>query len=701
MPCNMINQSVDSLTGLKKMAGAFFPYAEKQLGFDQSVDIIFQSDPDNAQNILGKTAQYDPDGMSITLFTDRRHPKDILRSLSHELVHHTQNCRGDFDSIADMDTSLGYAQKEGPLRDMEEEAYKLGNLIFRDWEDMFKQKVSQLQERKIRKTLRNSLKIMLNEVTTKVGGKAQVQDLKGMKILLVGDSHMKGSIGINLEKMLRARGATVVRAAQGASSSKYWNENVFGGKKYTNKRIINKWHWDSEGDREKLYRHDYDKIIVSFGGNESPPGRGKPGFVGNWKELKKARPGETDQARIKRLIPIYEKFRQERIIPFMKNLQSLGAPIEFFGLPQSKKKEAGKTPNPVGRALINGAYEATARELGINFHNMDTVIDDNPEFKKLGRKFGLTKDGVHYTGKAGNLYAKSMIARGPLDTAVPLHIKDPESLEPILDPETKKEVPYAYVPSHEARHAQWERDQKQSVASGYEGSYTAPTWMGPEKIHAGSYTDPNTEDWRKGPYGGEGRFIVGPGWSPRAPAGSWEEASARDANRHEDEHRTSAQLKQYLEDLKDIEVTTDAYNHPILRPLSAGLFGHKGHPSELMTTSLMPVPEWAATLGIAHGLGSTPLGRAGLGLSGAHVTKNLADRAAATVPATKHDRWGKGAPRARSLSTAMHTPDLETAKAQVRRHEAIEHYGLSDQQVRDLDAGNITLKDIQQERGVE
>ena len=161
MPCNMINQSVDSLTGLKKMAGAFFPYAEKQLGFDQPVSIIFQSDADNAQNMLGKTAQYDPDGMSVTLFTDGRHPKDVLRSLSHELVHHAQNCRGEFDSIGD--TSLGYAQRDGHLRGMEEEAYKLGNLIFRDWEDMFKQKAVQLQEGKLRKTLRKGLGKLLKE----------------------------------------------------------------------------------------------------------------------------------------------------------------------------------------------------------------------------------------------------------------------------------------------------------------------------------------------------------------------------------------------------------------------------------------------------------------------------------------------------------------------------------------------------------
>jgi len=154
------------------MAGAFFPYAEKQLGFDQPVSIIFQSDADNAQNILGKTAQYDPDEMSVTLFTDGRHPKDVLRSLSHELVHHTQNCRGEFDSIGDMDTSPGYAQRDSHLRGMEEEAYKLGNLVFRDWEDMFKQKATQLQERKLKKTLRRGLKKLLKEAAIPLRTKA-------------------------------------------------------------------------------------------------------------------------------------------------------------------------------------------------------------------------------------------------------------------------------------------------------------------------------------------------------------------------------------------------------------------------------------------------------------------------------------------------------------------------------------------------
>jgi hypothetical protein len=61
-----------------------------------------------------------------------------MRSLAHELVHHAQNCRGQFGGgIATVD---GYAQEDGHLREMEREAYETGNLIFRDWEDGIKHK---------------------------------------------------------------------------------------------------------------------------------------------------------------------------------------------------------------------------------------------------------------------------------------------------------------------------------------------------------------------------------------------------------------------------------------------------------------------------------------------------------------------------------------------------------------------------------
>ena len=131
-----VNNTVGNVYHLEQMVDNFFPYSQKQLGFDKGATIVFQSDEDNAGRMLGKTAYYDPENFQVVLYTDGRHPKDILRSLSHELVHHAQNCRGDFTK--DNPTYEGYAQKDPHLREMEREAYEKGNLIFRDFEDLIK-----------------------------------------------------------------------------------------------------------------------------------------------------------------------------------------------------------------------------------------------------------------------------------------------------------------------------------------------------------------------------------------------------------------------------------------------------------------------------------------------------------------------------------------------------------------------------------
>ena len=124
---------------LQPVVRKFLPYAKKRMGFDDAPSIYLRTDPKNSESIFGKTAHYDPNERSIVLYIHKRHPKDVLRSLSHELVHHAQNCRGEFDRES-MVGEQGYAQKDPHLRKMEEEAYRVGNLVFRDFEDMMKEK---------------------------------------------------------------------------------------------------------------------------------------------------------------------------------------------------------------------------------------------------------------------------------------------------------------------------------------------------------------------------------------------------------------------------------------------------------------------------------------------------------------------------------------------------------------------------------
>ena len=121
---------------ISQMVNKFIPFAQERMGFHKPPRLFLRSDSENANNPLGKTAYYDPSQKAVTLYITNRHPKDIMRSLSHELVHHTQNCRGDFNDIGEM--GEGYAQNDEHLREMEREAYETGNMCFRDWEDSIK-----------------------------------------------------------------------------------------------------------------------------------------------------------------------------------------------------------------------------------------------------------------------------------------------------------------------------------------------------------------------------------------------------------------------------------------------------------------------------------------------------------------------------------------------------------------------------------
>jgi len=124
---------------LKTLIKQFIPFAQEKMGFDHPPKLFLRQDSQNAADPLGKTGFYDPEAESITLYVTNRHPKDILRSLSHELMHHTQKCRGDFENTDELGEQ-GYAQNNNHLRFMEIEAYQ-ASIVFRDWEDSIKETI--------------------------------------------------------------------------------------------------------------------------------------------------------------------------------------------------------------------------------------------------------------------------------------------------------------------------------------------------------------------------------------------------------------------------------------------------------------------------------------------------------------------------------------------------------------------------------
>ena len=121
---------------IQPLINKFLPFAQERMGFHKPPRIFLKDDGENAKNPLGRTAYYDPEQKSVTIYITDRHPKDIMRSLSHELVHHTQNCSGELSKGGEM--GEGYAQKDEHLREMERQAYETGNLCFRNWEDGIK-----------------------------------------------------------------------------------------------------------------------------------------------------------------------------------------------------------------------------------------------------------------------------------------------------------------------------------------------------------------------------------------------------------------------------------------------------------------------------------------------------------------------------------------------------------------------------------
>jgi PAS domain-containing protein len=94
-----------------------------------SVEFV-NGDSENARDFFGKTAYYEPNTQTIVLYTEGRHPKDIVRSYAHEMIHHIQNLEGRLDNITTTNT-----QEDDYLNDIEAEANLKGTMTFRNWTD--------------------------------------------------------------------------------------------------------------------------------------------------------------------------------------------------------------------------------------------------------------------------------------------------------------------------------------------------------------------------------------------------------------------------------------------------------------------------------------------------------------------------------------------------------------------------------------
>jgi hypothetical protein len=136
MKCSIKNNANYDLGDLESHIHGMYDHFHQKYAFEKPPSIFFDSDPSNESNVLGKTAYYDPQSFEVHVFVDGRHPKDLLRSIAHELIHHRQNLEGRLDVGGY--NGPGYYLENDKMRDIEQEAMLDGNATLREYEDGLK-----------------------------------------------------------------------------------------------------------------------------------------------------------------------------------------------------------------------------------------------------------------------------------------------------------------------------------------------------------------------------------------------------------------------------------------------------------------------------------------------------------------------------------------------------------------------------------
>lgn len=114
--------------------GSILEYAlDEGMNIQPLPEVKIRKDIKEAEDFFGRTAYYSPTEMEIVLYTQNRHPKDVMRSFAHELIHHKQNLENRLNDIQTQNTN-----ESDRLLELEKEAYLQGNILFRNWEDKIK-----------------------------------------------------------------------------------------------------------------------------------------------------------------------------------------------------------------------------------------------------------------------------------------------------------------------------------------------------------------------------------------------------------------------------------------------------------------------------------------------------------------------------------------------------------------------------------
>lgn len=89
---------------------------------------------DKQDGLFIVTGYYNSAEKEVVLFVTDRHPKDVMRSLAHELIHHKQFEEGRIKTEYCEENRI---TKNEYILPFEEEAYLKGNIAFRSWTETY------------------------------------------------------------------------------------------------------------------------------------------------------------------------------------------------------------------------------------------------------------------------------------------------------------------------------------------------------------------------------------------------------------------------------------------------------------------------------------------------------------------------------------------------------------------------------------
>lgn len=128
----IVAEEVDNSELLQQLNGITTFMIDQGAKIEPLPKVKFIRDEKEANNFFGKTAHYTPEDRVITLYTLGRHPKDIGRSFTHEMIHHIQNLEG---RIGNGTITTTNTNEDANLQEIENEAYLYGNKYFRNYTD--------------------------------------------------------------------------------------------------------------------------------------------------------------------------------------------------------------------------------------------------------------------------------------------------------------------------------------------------------------------------------------------------------------------------------------------------------------------------------------------------------------------------------------------------------------------------------------